>query len=106
MVKLRKILKAIHIHFPQPPEDVLIENIIDKFLDDPDICEDGLSDIAAKEGNSEFIFSKYFPVDKGLKSLETLAPTRYSIYTVNLSMVEIHSVLIEIVFGNMCNDMH
>lgn len=92
MVKLRKILKAIHNHFPQPPEDVLRENLIDKFLDDPGICEDELSDLAAKEGNSEFIFSKYFPVDKGLKSSETLAPTRYRINTVSSSMVENHSV--------------
>ncbi|EEF45833.1 conserved hypothetical protein [Ricinus communis] len=50
LVKLRRVLRAIRKHFPQPPEDVLGGNAIDKFLDDPDLCEDRLSEEAGSEG--------------------------------------------------------
>lgn len=53
MIKLRRVLRTIRKHFPQPPEDVLAGNIIDKYLDDPDICEDELSEKAGSEGYLE-----------------------------------------------------
>ncbi|KAL9249435.1 Calcineurin-binding protein 1-like protein [Drosera capensis] len=42
LLKLQRVLRAIHKHFPQPPDDVLVENPIDKFLDDPSLCENKL----------------------------------------------------------------
>ncbi|GAB4837158.1 hypothetical protein Ancab_002069 [Ancistrocladus abbreviatus] len=42
LVKLRRVLRAIRKHFPQPPEEVLAGNPIDKFLDDPNLCEEKL----------------------------------------------------------------
>ncbi|XP_038700299.1 calcineurin-binding protein 1 isoform X1 [Tripterygium wilfordii] len=50
LVKLRRVLRAIRKHFPQPPEAVLDGNAIDKFLDYPDLCEDKLSNEAGSEG--------------------------------------------------------
>lgn len=61
LVKLRRVLKAIRKHFPQPPEDVLAGNAIDKFLDDPDLCEDKLSDEAGSEDFLETITNAIFP---------------------------------------------
>lgn len=42
LVKLRRVLRAIRKHFPQPPDNILSGNAIDKFLDDPDLSEDKL----------------------------------------------------------------
>ncbi|KAF2300067.1 hypothetical protein GH714_007884 [Hevea brasiliensis] len=42
LVKLHRVLRAIRKHFPQPPEEVLIGNAIDKLLDDLNLCEDKL----------------------------------------------------------------
>ncbi|KAL0394134.1 UNVERIFIED_CONTAM: Calcineurin-binding protein 1 [Sesamum latifolium] len=50
LIKLRKVLRAIRKHFPQPPDSVLTGNAIDKFLDDPELCEDKLSEEAGSEG--------------------------------------------------------
>ncbi|KAH9761324.1 calcineurin-binding protein 1 [Citrus sinensis] len=50
LVKLRRVLRAIHKHFPQPPEDDLAGNAIDKFLDDLDLCEDILSEESGSDG--------------------------------------------------------
>ncbi|XP_065850006.1 calcineurin-binding protein 1 isoform X2 [Euphorbia lathyris] len=61
LVKLRRVLRAIRKHFPQPPEDVLTQNAIDKFLDDPDLCEDKLSEAAGSEGYLETITTIIFP---------------------------------------------
>ena len=61
MVKLRRVLRAIRKHFPQPPEDILAENAIDKFLDDPDLCEDQLSEEAGSDGFLEMITKAILP---------------------------------------------
>lgn len=61
LIKLRRVLRAIRKHFPQPPEEVLAGNAIDKFLDDPDLCEDKLSDEAGSEGYLETITKVIFP---------------------------------------------
>ncbi|XP_050215322.1 calcineurin-binding protein 1 isoform X2 [Mercurialis annua] len=60
LVKLRRVLRAIRKHFPQPPEDVLTGNAIDKFLDDPELYEDKLSEEAGSEGFLETIMKKIF----------------------------------------------
>eukprot|EP00250_Pteridium_aquilinum_P016505 c23135_g1_i3 orf=228-6338(+) len=43
LVKLRKVLRAIRQHFPDPPESVLENNAVDNFLDDMDLDESKLS---------------------------------------------------------------
>ncbi|KAJ0030881.1 hypothetical protein Pint_12896 [Pistacia integerrima] len=67
LVKLRRVLRAIRKHFPQPPEDVLAGNAIDKFLDDPDLCEDKLSDEAGYDGYLESVMKTIFPDMGNLK---------------------------------------
>ncbi|KAK9699813.1 hypothetical protein RND81_08G196900 [Saponaria officinalis] len=54
LLKLRRVLRAIRKHFPQPPDDVLSGNPIDKYLDDPTLREDKLSE---KAGSDEFLES-------------------------------------------------
>ncbi|PON67874.1 Signal transduction response regulator [Parasponia andersonii] len=61
LVKLRRVLRAIRKHFLEPPEDVLAENAIDKFLDDPDLCEDQLSEEAGSDGFLETITKAILP---------------------------------------------
>lgn len=64
MVKLRRVLRAIRKHFPHPPEDVLAGSAIEKFLNDPDLCEDKLSEDAGSEGFLETMKKIIFP-DEG-----------------------------------------
>uniref|UniRef100_A0A803PHX4 Uncharacterized protein n=1 Tax=Cannabis sativa TaxID=3483 RepID=A0A803PHX4_CANSA len=45
----------------QPPIDILAENAIDKFLDDPDLCEDQLSEEAGSDGFLESITKAILP---------------------------------------------
>ena len=61
LVKLRRVLRAIRKHFSQPPEDLLVGNVIEKFLDDPDLCEDKLSYEAGSEGFLETITKCIIP---------------------------------------------
>lgn len=80
LVKLRKVLRAIRKHFPQPTEDVLTGNAIDKFLDDPNLCEDKLSEEA---GSNEFLDSilKIISSDGGgLKQLKSTSSGRSDPY--------------------------
>ncbi|CAH9121246.1 unnamed protein product [Cuscuta epithymum] len=67
LAKLRRVLRAIRKHFTEPPDDILAGNAIDKFLDDPDLCEDKLS---GEAGSSDFLASMtniIFPDPGGLK---------------------------------------
>ncbi|GAB2250906.1 hypothetical protein Droror1_Dr00017156 [Drosera rotundifolia] len=61
LLKLRRVLRAIHKHFPQPPDDVLVENPIDKFLDDPSLCENKLWEEAASDGFVDTMTKVVFP---------------------------------------------
>ncbi|XP_062097200.1 calcineurin-binding protein 1 isoform X2 [Humulus lupulus] len=61
LVKLRRVLRAIRKHFPQPPVDILAENAIDKFLDDHNLCEDQLSEEAGSDGFLETITKAILP---------------------------------------------
>nr|KYP70140.1 hypothetical protein KK1_009348 [Cajanus cajan] len=60
LVKLRRVLRAIRKHFLQPPEDLLPGNPIDKFLDDPNLCEDKLSEEAGSEPYLEVYCNLYY----------------------------------------------
>ncbi|PWA96496.1 tetratricopeptide repeat (TPR)-like superfamily protein [Artemisia annua] len=57
LVKLRRVLRAIRKHFPQPPDNVLDGNAIEKFLDDPGLCEDKLSEEAGSDGFRDSILN-------------------------------------------------
>ncbi|XP_010432657.1 PREDICTED: uncharacterized protein LOC104716887 [Camelina sativa] len=61
LIKLRRVLRAIKKHFSRPPDDLLVGNVIDKFLDDPDLCEDKLSYEAGSEGFLETILKCIIP---------------------------------------------
>lgn len=71
------MLRAIRKHFPQPPEDVLSGNAIDKFLDDPDLCEDKLSEEAGSDGFLDSIMKVIYPDSGSLKLPITPAVVRY-----------------------------
>ncbi|QCE16034.1 calcineurin-binding protein 1 isoform X2 [Vigna unguiculata] len=61
LVKLRRVLRAIRKHFLQPPEDLLEGNPIDRFLDDPNLCEEKLSEEAGSDGFLDSITERMFP---------------------------------------------
>ncbi|KAA8525215.1 hypothetical protein F0562_006921 [Nyssa sinensis] len=71
LIKLRRVLRAIRKHFPQPPDDVLAGNAIDKFLDDPDLCEDKLSEEAGCDGFLDSIMKIIFPNGGSIKQQKT-----------------------------------
>ncbi|KAL8113567.1 calcineurin-binding protein 1 [Apium graveolens] len=71
LAKLRRVLRAIRKHFPQPPENISTQNAIDKFLDDPGLCEDKLSEEAGSEGFLNSIMQVIFPNDGNLKQRTT-----------------------------------
>lgn len=70
LVKLRRVLRAIHRHIPQPPDNVLAGNAIDKFLDDPNLCEDKLSEVAGSDGSLDSIMKIILPDGRSLKQLK------------------------------------
>ncbi|XP_059645535.1 calcineurin-binding protein 1 isoform X2 [Cornus florida] len=67
LIKLRRVLRAIRKHFPQPPDNVLAGNAIDKFLDGLDLCEDKLSEEAGSDGFLDSITKIIFPNEENLK---------------------------------------
>ncbi|KAI7988468.1 Calcineurin-binding protein 1 [Camellia lanceoleosa] len=70
LVKLRRVLRTIRKHIPQPPDNVLAGNAIDKFLDDPNLCEDKLSEVAGSDGFLDSIMKIIFPDGRSLKQLK------------------------------------
>ncbi|KAK6927325.1 hypothetical protein RJ641_005916, partial [Dillenia turbinata] len=70
LTKLRRVLRTIRKHYPHPPEDVLAENVIDKFLDDPNLCEDKLSEEAGTHGFLDLIKKMAFTNVGGFKHLK------------------------------------
>ncbi|RRT85444.1 hypothetical protein B296_00007914 [Ensete ventricosum] len=54
-LSLRRVLRAIRKHFPQPPDDMLSENAIDKFLDGPDLWEDKLREVSGPNEGQELV---------------------------------------------------
>uniref|UniRef100_A0A7N0V8D0 Uncharacterized protein n=1 Tax=Kalanchoe fedtschenkoi TaxID=63787 RepID=A0A7N0V8D0_KALFE len=71
LTKLRRVLRAIRKHFPEPPEDLLNKNVIDKFLDDPSISEDKLSDEAGSDGFLETMLKMIFPDSGSIQAVKT-----------------------------------
>ncbi|GMH10793.1 hypothetical protein Nepgr_012634 [Nepenthes gracilis] len=74
LLKLRRVLRAIRKHFPQPPEDVLAENSINKFLDDPNMCEDKLWEDTGSDGFPEAMIKIMFPDMGVLKQNKSCEP--------------------------------
>ena len=88
------MFRAIRKHFPQPPEEVLAGNAIDKFLDDPDLCEDTLSDKAGSEGYLETITKVIFPDSGSVKQHRALMVRRYFPYLDKIKLLfEVHYLL-------------
>jgi hypothetical protein len=77
LVKLRGVLRAIHKHFPQPPNDIVSSNAIDKFLDGPDSCEKKLLEIYESNGGREAIMNILFPDGQRSEALEKLSCSRF-----------------------------
>ncbi|CAI9093601.1 OLC1v1029145C2 [Oldenlandia corymbosa var. corymbosa] len=84
LIKIRRVLRAIRKHFPQPPTDVLEGNAIDKFLDDPNLCEDELSEEAGSDGFLDSVIKRVFSDPGSLKeqqtSLVTSSEPYYDVY--------------------------
>ncbi|XP_066371477.1 calcineurin-binding protein 1 isoform X2 [Miscanthus floridulus] len=81
LVKLRRVLRAIRKHFPQPPYDLFVNNPIDNFLDGPDSCEKILSEICESNESREAILNVLFPGERGyeaFKKLSTVSSEPYS----------------------------
>ncbi|KAK6140741.1 hypothetical protein DH2020_025504 [Rehmannia glutinosa] len=79
LIKLRRVLRAIRKHFPKPPDNDLAGNAIDKFLDNPELCEDKLSEEAGSEGfldtMMKIMFSENEPIKRqNTSSLESSDP--------------------------------
>lgn len=93
LVKLRRVLRAIRKHFPQPPEDVLTGNAIDKFLDDLDLCEDKLSEEAGSDGYLGNILKIIFPDIVCIKQFKAPSSGRYILaYSFRTDMVKIINI--------------
>ena len=60
LVKLSKLLRAIHRKFPQTPEEVLNRNDVDAFLEDPDFNEEKLHNLVMSRGNKIHIVNYAF----------------------------------------------
>ncbi|CAK9175442.1 unnamed protein product [Ilex paraguariensis] len=73
LVKLWRVLRAICKHFPQPPINVLARNVINRFLDDPNLCEDRLSEEARSNGFLDAITKILFSDVGSLKQQKALS---------------------------------
>ncbi|KAK9077678.1 hypothetical protein SSX86_006015 [Deinandra increscens subsp. villosa] len=71
LVKLRRVLRAIRKHFPQPPDYMLDGNTIEKFLDDPNLCENKLSEEAGSDGFQDTIMKFIYQDTAVLKQQPT-----------------------------------
>ncbi|KAF6164263.1 hypothetical protein GIB67_010233, partial [Kingdonia uniflora] len=72
LVKVRKVLKAIRKHFSQPPEDILGENPIDIFLNNPDLGEEKLCEEVGSDGFLQSITNIVFSGERNLEQWKTL----------------------------------
>ncbi|KAI3908735.1 hypothetical protein MKW98_029285 [Papaver atlanticum] len=71
LMKVRKVLRSIRKHFPQPPEDMLRENSLSKFFDNPDLCEEKLIEEAGYDGFLDHVMKLIFPKGVNLKQSNT-----------------------------------
>ncbi|KAF3781600.1 hypothetical protein EJ110_NYTH36544, partial [Nymphaea thermarum] len=77
LVKLRRVLRAIRKHFPQPPEEIMRECSVDKFLDSSDVCEDKLSEMAGPGEMLESVINLIFPGGRGPEANITMRSEPY-----------------------------
>ncbi|RZC50076.1 hypothetical protein C5167_018500 [Papaver somniferum] len=61
LMKVRKVLRSIRKHFPQPPEEMLRENSLSNFFDNPDLCEEKLIEEAGYDGFRDHVMKLIFP---------------------------------------------
>ncbi|XP_006651699.2 calcineurin-binding protein 1 [Oryza brachyantha] len=73
LVKLRRVLRAIRKHFPQPPYELLVNSPLDNFLDGPDSCEKILCEIYETNGSKEAILNVLFPGESGYEVFKKLS---------------------------------
>ncbi|XP_072951059.1 calcineurin-binding protein 1 isoform X2 [Typha angustifolia] len=73
LVKLRRVLRAIRKHFPQPPDDLLADSAIDKFLDGPDLYEKKLCEVSETTGSCDAIMNILFTNEKGPETFKKLS---------------------------------
>ncbi|PKA54347.1 hypothetical protein AXF42_Ash000180 [Apostasia shenzhenica] len=71
LVKLRRVFRAIRKHFTQPPNELLVENSIDRFLDNPQLCENKLYELCGTDGKQEAIMNLLFMNGRGPEALKT-----------------------------------
>lgn len=71
------MLRAIRKHFPRPPDHILVGNAIDKFLDDPNLCEDRLSEEAGSTGFLDSMLKVVFTDPGGLTQVQGSSEGRY-----------------------------
>lgn len=86
LVKLRRVLRAIRKHFPQPPDNVLDGNAIEKFLDDANLCEDKLSEEAGSDGFRDSIMNFIYQDGSALKQQPTTLERYMFLYIVHISI--------------------
>nr|BBB89279.1 tetratricopeptide-like helical domain containing protein [Hordeum vulgare subsp. vulgare] len=73
LVKLRRVLRAIRKHFPQPPSEILVNNPLDNFLDGPDSCEKILCEIYETHKSREATLNVLFPGETGYEAFKKLS---------------------------------
>ncbi|VAI01133.1 unnamed protein product [Triticum turgidum subsp. durum] len=73
LVKLRRVLRAIRKHFPQPPSEILVNNPLDNFLDGTDSCEKTLCEIYDTHGSREAVLNVLFPGETGYEAFKKLS---------------------------------
>ncbi|XP_020680903.1 calcineurin-binding protein 1 isoform X1 [Dendrobium catenatum] len=71
LVKLRRVFRAIRKHFPQPPDELLLENSICRFLDSPELCEDRLYELSRTDGNHDAVMNLLFINGRWSEILQT-----------------------------------
>ncbi|KAJ3687084.1 hypothetical protein LUZ61_016248 [Rhynchospora tenuis] len=73
LVKMRRVLRAIRKHFLQPPVEVLASNVINKFLDGPDLCEKKLFEVYESKGGTDAIMNIFFPDEQSSEEFKKLS---------------------------------
>lgn len=93
LVKLRRVLRAIRKHFPQPPDYMLDGNPIEKFLDDPDLCENKLLEEAGSDGFQNVIMKFIYQGNAVLKQQPTTIERYMVLYFYTNSQLYINNFL-------------
>lgn len=76
-MKLRRVFRAIRKHFPQPPDELLLENSICRFLDSHELCEDKLYELSGTDGNHDAVMNLLFINGRWPETLQELSAVGY-----------------------------